>query len=125
MIDNQKPTASNSGSITSGERYAVLTDLAGQSPSAARWSDRDVVRIVTGDTEIYWNGKWPTPLTSRTSRLATRGSLSPCGRSRPTMSQRPDAPDLYAWSRRWQAIQRRLCRTGRRYTDEQREVPGA
>ena len=39
------------------------------------------------------------------------------------MSQRPDAPTLYAWSRRWQAIQRAAyAELVASYTDEQREV---
>jgi len=39
------------------------------------------------------------------------------------MSQRPDAPTLCAWSRRWQAIQRAAyAELVASYTPEQREV---
>ena len=39
------------------------------------------------------------------------------------MSQRPDAPTLYAWGRRWQAIRRAAyAELVAGYTPEQREV---
>ena len=56
MIDNQKTNRIELWQHrTSGERYAVLTDRGRPVTVSGPLSDSDVVRIVTGDTEIYWN----------------------------------------------------------------------